>query len=558
MEQLRDLPAQDETEIEEPMLDFNGSSPQDRTDRPGALDAGVAAGKLVLKRVDGWREVWREGWHEWRTRYDDWRNGISRKLEPVDFTPNLAEEIGSPRWFRGLGTMLGLSSVALLFWPEFAPLEARPAMAMDQAARDEFRSHMILPLALGGDSGRQMGAGPWVRPLASAPERPQLELVATLARGDSFDRMLQRAGIGAKDAERVSELVAGAIPLEELEPGTSIDITLGRRPEEGAPRPLDALEFRARFDLELQIVNNDGNLSLRRNTIRVDDTPLRIRGTVGGSLYRSARAAGAPASAVQEFIKALDGQIDLNRSIRASDEFDMIVAYRRAATGERQAGKVLYAGIDRGGEPKTQLMRWGSDGIFYDASGMGEQRNGLVAPVPGRITSGFGMRRHPVLGYRRMHSGIDFRARTGTPIVAVTDGRVSAAGRMGGCGNAVRLDHGNGLSTRYCHMSRMAVSRGRQVRRGQVIGYAGATGLVTGPHLHYEMYRNGRAIDPRSVRFVNRAQLEGRELMSFRAALAELKEIEVGAALNDLERRPEEVEAPAREIERLDNRREVG
>jgi murein DD-endopeptidase MepM/ murein hydrolase activator NlpD len=107
-------------------------------------------------------------------------------------------------------------------------------------------------------------------------------------------------------------------------------------------------------------------------------------------------------------------------------------------------------------------------------------------------------------------------------------------------------------------MSRMAVSRGRQVRRGQVIGYAGATGLVTGPHLHYEMYRNGRAIDPRSVRFVNRAQLEGRELMSFRAALAELKEIEVGAALDELERRPDEVEAPAREIERVDNRRQVG
>jgi murein DD-endopeptidase MepM/ murein hydrolase activator NlpD len=128
---------------------------------------------------------------------------------------------------------------------------------------------------------------------------------------------------------------------------------------------------------------------------------------------------------------------------------------------------------------------------------------------------------------------------------------------MGGCGTAVRLDHGNGLSTRYCHMSRMAVSRGQSVRRGQVIGYAGSTGLVTGPHLHYEMYRNGRAIDPRTVRFVNRAQLEGRELMSFRAALAELKEIEPGAALEDLEQRPNEIEAPMREIERIDNKREI-
>ncbi|KUO49969.1 MAG: hypothetical protein APF78_03400 [Sphingomonadales bacterium BRH_c3] len=504
------------------------------------------SGKIVLKRFGGWR-----------SRYQQWRDEISRKLDGVDLAPDLAEDIGSPRWFRGLGTMLGLGAVALALWPDFAPLEARPAMTMNQSVRDEFRSHMITPLALGGDSGRQMGAGRQVKPLASAPERPQIELVATLARGDSFDRMLQRAGLGSADAQRVHELVASEIPLAEIEPGTRIDITLGRRPREGAPRPLDALAFRARFDLQLEVQNDAGNLSLRRKVIRVDDTPLRIRGTVGQSLYRSARAAGAPAGAVQDFIKALDGQIDLNRSVRSTDEFDMIVAYRRAATGERQAGKVLYAGIDRGGEPKTQLMRWGEDGIFYEASGVGEQRNGLIAPVPGRITSGYGMRRHPILGYRRMHSGIDFNARYGTSIVAVTDGRVSGAGRMGGCGNAVRLDHGNGLQTRYCHMSRLAVSRGQQVRRGQVIGYVGSTGLSTGPHLHYEMYRGGRALDPRSVQFVNRAQLEGRELLNFRAALAELKQIEPGAALADLEQRPEEIEAPQREIERIDSKREI-
>ena len=215
-------------------------------------------------------------------------------------------------------------------------------------------------------------------------------------------------------------------------------------------------------------------------------------------------------------------------------------------------------GIDRDGKPKTQLMRWGQDGNFFEASGVGEQRGGMVSPVPGRLTSGFGMRRHPILGYRRMHSGVDFSARYGTPIVAVTDGRVSAAGRMGGCGIAVRLSHGNGLSTRYCHMSRMAVNSGQQVRRGQVIGYVGSTGLSTGAHLHYEMYRNGRAVDPRTVNFVTRAQLEGRELMSFRAALSELKMIEPGAALEDLELQPSEIAAPKREIEKIDNKRKIG
>lgn len=542
MEQLRELPGERDTAEDEPLLDFG----YDPAPVPPKKSKMRQSSKATLERIGGLR-----------LRYEGWRDEVSQKLEKLDLAPDLAQDIGSKRWFRGLGTMLGLSAVALALWPDFAPLEARPAMAMDETARDEFRSHMITPLALGGDSGRQMGAGRQVKPLAAAPERPQLELVATLSRGDSFDRMLQRAGIGSADADRVRELVASEIRLEEIEPGTRIDITLGRRPQPGEPRPLDALAFRARFDLQLEVVSDDGNLSLRRKVIRVDDTPLRIRGTVGQSLYRSARAAGAPAGAVQDFIKALGGQIDLDRSIRSTDEFDMIVAYRRAATGERQAGQVLYAGIDRGGKPKTQLMRWGKDGIFYEASGVGEQRNGLIAPVPGRITSGFGMRRHPILGYRRMHSGIDFSARHGTTIVAVTDGRVSGAGRMGGCGNAVRLDHGNGLQTRYCHMSRLAVSNGQQVRRGQVIGYVGSTGLSTGPHLHYEMYRSGRAVDPRGVRFVNRAQLEGRELMNFRAALAELKQIEPGAALQDLEQRPEEIEAPKREIEKIDNKREI-
>ena len=197
-------------------------------------------------------------------------------------------------------------------------------------------------------------------------------------------------------------------------------------------------------------------------------------------------------------------------------------------------------------------MRWGKDGRFYEASGVGEQRSGLVAPVPGPISSRYGMRRHPILGYRRMHAGLDFRARHGTAIVAVTDGRVSSAGRAGGCGIAVKLDHGRGLATRYCHMSRMAVRSGQQVRRGQVIGYVGSTGLSTGPHLHYEMYRNGRAINPASVDFVTRAVLSGTELIDFQRRLIDLRQVEPGAALQDLEPLPTEIEEPEREIEKIE------
>jgi len=378
--------------------------------------------------------------------------------------------------------------------------------------------------------------------------------------------MLRRAGVSSGDVDRAAALVGQAVALGEITPGTQMDVLLGRRPAPGEPRPLDSLAFRARFDLELELTRPgvgetaedgtpiipNGLLALKRNIIRVDETPLRVRGVVGSSLYRSMRQAGVPASAVQEYLKALDAQVDMEREVRSSDEFDIILGYRRAATGERQAGKLLYAGVDRAGKPRTQLMRWGKDGRFYEASGVGEQRRGMLAPVPGPVTSNFGMRRHPILGYRRMHAGMDFKARYGTPIVAVSDARVSSAGRAGGCGIAVRLEHGSGLSTRYCHMSQMAVRPGQQVRRGQVIGYVGSSGLSTGPHLHYEMYRGGRVINPSSVAFVNRAELNGTELIDFRRQLLRLKEIEVGKALEELAPLPTEVKEPVREIEKVD------
>ena len=511
-------------------------------------DALDESNRQVLSRVRGWGD-----------RYDEWKLRAGSRFERLDLAPDLAQNIGSPRWFRGLVTMVGLGAVALMLWPDLTPLEARPAMPRDEVVQNEFRSQSIAPLAFGADTGRRMAATDAVIPLASAPERPRIELVSKLAAGDSFVSMLRRAGVSLSDIDRASALIGEAIDITEIEPGTAMDIVLGRRPEPGANRPLDALKFRARFDLELKVNregrdelgNPIGQLALIRTPIRVDDTPFRMRGKVGSSLYRSMRAAGVPASAVQKYLRAMDGYVNMNREVRSSDEFDIIVAYRRAATGERQAGDLLYAGLDRGGKPKTQLMRFGEKGRFYEASGAGEQRSGLARPVPGAISSRFGMRRHPILGYRRMHAGLDFRARRGTPISSVTDGRVVSAGRAGGCGIAVRIDHGGGLHTRYCHMSRKAVSRGERVKRGQVIGYVGSTGLSTGPHLHYEMYRRGKAINPASVEYVTREKLNREQLAQFKEKLAKLKEVEVGAALADLEPMQTEVFEPEREIEKI-------
>lgn len=473
-----------------------------------------------------------------RDRAARFRARVEAHCRRLDLAPDLAEDIGSARWFRGFGTMLGLGFVALSFWPDFSALEAATAVPADRTMRDEFRSQMIMPLAMGGESGRRMGPTGRVVAVANAPERARVQLTATLGQGDSFGRMLQRAGVGPGDAARASELVAAQVPLGEVEPGTRVAVTLGKRAAPGEPRPLDKLDFRARFDLDLSLSRRGGVLGLTVRPIAVDRTPLRIRGTVGPSLYRSARAAGAPVRAIQQYLQTLDGHLSLEGDIAPGDQFDFVVAYKRSASGEAETGELLFAGLERKGKPVAQLVRWGSDGQFFEAGNAGKPVTSaatLFSPVAGRITSGFGMRYHPILGYARMHAGVDFGAAWGTPIYAVSEGMISYAGRRGGHGNYVRVEHGGGLATGYAHMSRFAVSYGAKVHAGQVIGYVGSTGLSTGPHLHYEVYRDGRTVNPLSVKFAMRtAQVDPKQLALFKARLSELKAIQPGAALKSL------------------------
>jgi murein DD-endopeptidase MepM/ murein hydrolase activator NlpD len=378
-------------------------------------------------------------------------------------------------------------------------------------------------------------------------------MVATLGQGDSFVRMLQRAGVGPADAARAEALVSSQVPVGEIAPGTRFEIVLGKRPAAGQPRALEQVKFRARFDLALGVNRQPGGLALVSKPIAVDSTPLRIRGTVGSSLYRSARASGAPIEAVQQYLQALDAHLSLDTDIQPGDSFDIIVAYKRSASGEVQAGDLLFAGLERGAKPLAQLLRWGGDGQFFEASGMGRQRTGLLMPVVGRITSTFGARRHPILGYTRMHGGIDFGAPAGSPIYAVGDAMVSLAGWHGGHGNMVKLDHGGGFGTGYAHMSRIAVSSGTRVRAGQVIGYVGSTGLSTGPHLHYELYQNGQRVNPLSVKFTVSNQVDEKELAAFKAKIASLKAVKPGAAFASLGRAPGSAATPRREIDKLAN-----
>lgn len=460
------------------------------------------------------------------------------RLRDSTLVHDLGEDIGTPHWWRGLMTLGALMLGAWLLVPAFPSARATVTPPPPDATADgALRGAALRPLAYAPLPSAAPGAGALVIPLSAAPERATLSLVATLGETDSLPAMLRRAGVTPDDAGRAAALVGGVVAANELAPGTHFAIQLGKRDTPTGARPLESLAFRARFDLDLALTRQGGSLALARRVLAVDTTPLRIRGLVGASLYRSARAAGAPPAAIQDYLRALDehGALD---GIQPTDEFDLVLGWRRAAGGQTQEGTLQYAGLESDGAAKLRLVRWGQDGAFVDALGSdapaAPQADALSigAPVAGHVTSGFGLRRHPILGYVRMHSGIDFAAGYGSPIYAVSDGVVSFAGWHGGHGNYVRLDHGAGIGTGYGHMSRIAVVPGMRVGRGTVIGYVGSTGLSTGPHLHYELLRDGRAIDPNTVRFMLRApQVDNSALQAVRSRLSELLKVEPGAAL---------------------------
>ena len=506
--------------------------------RPGAAPARRAP---ILPRIENPappppRPSIRDSAHPLARRWDSWCRSVEVWADKRHLAPDLAEHVGSAKWFRGLGMLVGLSAFSMMFWPSFAPLEAAPLMALDEASRAECRAQSLRPFAAGAAQGRHFAAGESVVRLAAAPERPVIQLAATIGEDDSLPRMLQRAGVGYGDAGKVAAMVASTVPLTDIAPGTRFNITLGERASPSDPRPLTAITFRPRFDLALVIARQGGGLTLSRTPIAVDQTPLRLRGVVVSSLYRSVRAAGAPPSAVQDYLRALDQAVAFDE-LAPTDEFDLVVSYKHAADGQGQAGDLLYAGMLRDGQPRAQLLRWGTDGSFTSlaaltGAGLASGSGLFGAPVAGRITSGYGMRRHPILGYARMHSGIDFAASWGSPIYAVSDGLVAYAGWHGGHGNYVRLDHGGSIATGYGHMSRIAVANGLAVRRGQIIGYVGSTGLSTGAHLHYEVYRGGQPVNPIAVSMVQQqAAVDSKQIAAFKARLQALLSVKPGTLI---------------------------
>ena len=456
-----------------------------------------------------------------------------RAREDFSLRVDLGTGIGSRDWLRGLGTLLALSYAATLFWPTMGTVEGMSPPPLTATQAEEAQALAIAPISDGSTTGRRMAPTDAVQPLLDAPERPTMDLRASLSASGDFAAALTRSGVSQGEAAQIAAMVSHVLPLEQIPAGTTLDLRLGRRTAPTDPRPVDRLSFRASFALRVDIERMDGRLVLTHVPIAVDATPLRIQGTIGPSLYRAARAAGVPARIVESYIRILSTQIGVPSGIGPGDRFDIVIEHRRAATGESETGDLLYAGLERANGSAIRMMPWNLGGAtrWFEASGVGrETSGGYRMPVPnGRLTSPFGSRFHPILRYVRMHTGVDIGAPYGSQIVAASAGQVILAGWSGGYGRSVRIDHGGGTTTVYGHMSGLAVSNGQRVAAGQLIGYVGSTGLSTGPHLHFEVRRGGTPVNPAGFTFVNRAALTGADLEAFRARMRAMLALPAGA-----------------------------
>jgi murein DD-endopeptidase MepM/ murein hydrolase activator NlpD len=239
------------------------------------------------------------------------------------------------------------------------------------------------------------------------------------------------------------------------------------------------------------------------------------------SIYETALRNHVPRPVIDDFIRIYSYDVDFQRKVQPGDSFEVLFAGEDENPGDNSKADVLFALLTTGGETrKFYRYQTNDDNLvdYYDETGKSAKKFLVRKPVSdGNITSGFGGRNHPLLGYDKMHTGVDWGSSTGTPVFAAGNGVIDKVGWEGGYGKYIRIRHANGYETAYGHMSAFARSMeaGMKVRQGQVIGYVGSTGLSTGAHLHFEILINGRFVDPMKVRLPRGRVLEGTLLTAF-------------------------------------------
>lgn len=345
----------------------------------------------------------------------------------------------------------------------------------------------------------------------------------SIGRGDTLMDLLATANVPTNDAHDAVAALREVYNPRRLQVGQHVTVLF--EPRRGGTRKFLGFEF-APDPLRSVSIARKGGAGFTSNQTEkpVTRKPVAAQGVIRSSLFEAGAQAGVPISVMMAFIQNFSYDVDFQRDLQPGDRFEIL--YEKLVTAEgTQAGEgeLLYASLTLSGDDMPIYRFKTRDGRvdYYNGDGESIRRALLRTPIDGaRITSGFGMRHHPILGFSKMHKGVDFGAPSGTPIYAAGRGTIEIAERSSSYGNYVRIRHNTEISTAYAHMSRFAksISRGARVDQGDIIGYVGTTGRSTGPHLHYEVLKAGHQVNPRSVDLPTGEKLDGRELQAFQQA----------------------------------------
>ena len=366
--------------------------------------------------------------------------------------------------------------------------------------------------------------------------------VVKVGRDDTLSKILTRSGAEAWQARAMIEAAHGTFPESALVPGQEVRITLvPSLTQANKTEPSAFSIFSDGHDHLVTVTRNAAGEFVASSQPTIGrELQQAVNAEADGGQLSSLYASFYHASLVQNLqpdtilqvlrIHAFD--TDFRRRVRSGDTVEMFFDMKDDQSTEGPPGELLYTSVNGGGAMSRFYRFRTSDGQvdYYDEEGNNSRKFLMRKPVRGddvRLTSGFGVRFHPLLNTRKMHTGVDWACASGTPILASGTGVIEEAGHKGYNGNYIRIRHANGYHTAYSHMSRFAsgVEAGVKVRQGQVIGYVGSTGLSSGPHLHFEVLVNSRFVDPMSIQVPRERKLAGKELGDFQKERAHIEEL---------------------------------
>lgn len=366
-------------------------------------------------------------------------------------------------------------------------------------------------------------------------------VVKTVREGQTLSQLLAEAGAAPWQVREMIETMKSVLPEKSVLPGQEVHIALQPSLTQNRMQPVRFSVFDEGHAHKVTVTRSaSGEFTASAKSIDEDalvrlamsDSGAPQTSSLYAALYYASLIESVPSETIQQLLRIHAYETDFRKRLRSGDTCEMFFDLKDEGGADGPPGELLYTSIAIGSEVRRYYRFRTPDGHvdYYDPRGNNAKKFLNRRPVRGddiRLTSGFGVRRHPLLGEYKMHTGIDWAGPVGTPILAAANGVIEEAGRKGYNGNYVRIRHANGYQTAYSHMSRIAsgAAPGVKVRQGQVIGYIGTTGLSSGPHLHFEILVNNQFVNPLSIEVPRERQLAGNDLLEFHKERSRIDEL---------------------------------